>query len=552
MDSEPEPAVAPPPHIEEQDANEMMDDDDDDATLKKYMRGEPANLEVLKDKKLKTRLSIREEYYGKSAKTAAKADKFLNPSEGGYLETEGLEKSWRIKQEDLRPQLHISSAKNQYDIVLPDLGPYTIDFTANGRYMAAAGRKGHLAIVDMMSLNLYKEFQVGETVRDVAILENEQMFVAAQKKYTYIYNWKGTELHCLKVSLHPCTFTHLKEHGPVLRLQYLKKHFLIATINKFGQLHYQDPTTGEIVGNIRSSLGRCDVMKVNPYNGVTGLGHTGGTVTMWKPTMASPLVKMLCHHGPISSLAFHPNGQLMATSGVDSKIKIWDLRKFEVLQTFSGHAKTLDFSQKGLLAMGMGSTVQISQDFSNSRSYSRYMSHHMVKGYQIGNVRFRPYEDILGIGHSMGWSSIIIPGSGEPNFDTHVANPFQTNKQRREKEVQDLLVKLPPESIMLDPSKVGTMQQVVKKERRKKKDLEDELEDAVENAKSVKMKRKTKGRSKPSKIASKKDELVAKAKRPFLEQDMKEREDLSKKKPKLSHEVELPAALQRFARKEAA
>ncbi|KAH7854970.1 hypothetical protein Vadar_019720 [Vaccinium darrowii] len=144
---------------------------------------------------------------------------------------------------------------------------------------------------------------------------------------------------------------------------------------------------------------------------------------------------MLTHHGPVSALSFHSNGHLMATAGTDKKIKIWDLRKFEVLQTLPGHAKTLDFSQKGLLATSTGSFVQILGDFSGSQNYSRYMTHSIAKGYQIQKVMFRPYEDVLGLGHSMGWSSILIPGSGEPNFDSWVANPFETPKQRREKEV---------------------------------------------------------------------------------------------------------------------
>ncbi|KAE9457519.1 hypothetical protein C3L33_10579, partial [Rhododendron williamsianum] len=41
-----------------------------------------------------------------------------------------------------------------------DLGPYTLDFTSSGRYMAVAGQKGHLAIVDMMNMALIKELQV--------------------------------------------------------------------------------------------------------------------------------------------------------------------------------------------------------------------------------------------------------------------------------------------------------------------------------------------------------------------------------------------------------
>lgn len=44
---------------------------------------------------------------------------WLMPSEGGYLEAEGIEKTWRIKQESIAREVDISSSKNQYDIVLP-------------------------------------------------------------------------------------------------------------------------------------------------------------------------------------------------------------------------------------------------------------------------------------------------------------------------------------------------------------------------------------------------------------------------------------------------
>lgn len=507
--------------------------------IKKYLRGDGANLEALRDKKLRGQLTVREKLYGKSAEAAAKAEKWLMPSEGGYLEAEGIEKTSRIRQESIAREVDISSSRNQYDIVLPDLGPYTLDFTSSGRYMAAAGRKGHLAIVDMKNLSLIKEIQVRETVRDVVFLHNELFFAAAQKKYPYIYNREGIELHCLK------------EHGAVLKLQFLKNHFLLASINKSSQLHYQDVTTGLMVGNFRTGLGRTDVMQVNPFNGVVALGHSGGTVTMWKPTTSAPLVKMLCHRGPISALAFHPNGHIMATSGKERKIKIWDLRKFEVLQTLPGHANTLDFSQKGLLAAATGSFVQISGNFSESQSYSRYMTHSMAKGYQINKLLFRPYEDVLGIAHSMGWSSILIPGSGEPNFDSWVANPFETSKQRREKEVRSLLDKLPPETIMLDPSKIGTVKPPSRKQKPTKQERESEMEAAVAAVKDMPMKKKTKGRSKPSKSAKKKQEIIAKTKRPFLEQQTKEEEALSRKKQKMSEEAELPKSLQRFARKKA-
>lgn len=46
---------------------------------------------------------------------------WLMPSEGGYLEAEGIEKTWRIKQEAIAQEVDILSSRNQYDIVLPGL-----------------------------------------------------------------------------------------------------------------------------------------------------------------------------------------------------------------------------------------------------------------------------------------------------------------------------------------------------------------------------------------------------------------------------------------------
>lgn len=185
---------------------------------KKYGRGKRINAKSVKDRKLRSNLKNLEAKY-KDAALKAKDAEILLENEHGYLEPEGeLEKTYKVRQDEIKDSVGIETAKKGFELKLEDLGPYSADYTRNGRKLLLGGRKGHIATMDWRDGKLGCELQLGETVRDAKWLHNDQFFAVAQKKYVYIYDHAGVEIHCLN------------KHVEATHLEFLPYHFLLASV----------------------------------------------------------------------------------------------------------------------------------------------------------------------------------------------------------------------------------------------------------------------------------------------------------------------------------
>ncbi|KAI0131308.1 BING4CT-domain-containing protein [Daldinia grandis] len=506
-----------------------------------YGRGSRVNVKAIKDKKLRSNLKSLEHKY-KEATVKAKDAEILLENTSGFLEPEHeLERTYRVRQEDILDEVSTESAKKRFELKLDQLGPYVFEYSRTGRELLLAGRRGHVATMDWREGKLGCELQLGETVRDARWLHNNQFFAVSQKKHVYIYDRQGVEVHCLR------------KHQEVTHMEFLPYHFLLATLGMSGFLKYQDVSTGQLLTEIPTKLGAPVSLTQNPYNAVLHVGHQNGTVTLWSPNSPEPLVKLLAHRGPVRSLAVDREGRYMVSAGQDCKMAVWDIRMFKEVNSYFTRqpASSIAISDRGLTAVGWGTKTTIWKGLysKHAAEQEKVQSPYMAwggEGKRIERVRWCPFEDILGLGHDEGFSSIIVPGAGEPNFDALEVNPFETAKQRQETEVKSLLNKLQPEMIALDPNFIGNLDLRSEQQRQAEKDLD---------AKPVDIETEIRNRARGKNSALRRylrkqrgkniiDEKRLKVEELWKEQ-LQQRENKQKEK-----EVELGPALARFARKD--
>ncbi|KAH7827934.1 putative U3 snoRNP-associated protein Utp7 [Monocercomonoides exilis] len=450
------------------------------------------------DKRILTALK-RERHAELQTERDRKLINTVAPTDSGYIKADPTERTYKFRQSELREHVGIASARKQIDLNLPSYGLCSVAFSRNGRYMLIGGTKGHLFLCDRLDNKPLFEINLDQTVKAVSFLQNEKMVAVAQRKYVYLYDKQGIEVQCLK------------DHIDVNCLDFLPYHLLLTSIGNAGYLRYQDVSTGDMVSEHRTGMGPVDVMTHNPWNSVTLCGHANGVVSFWSPTCGQKaLMTMLTENGPVRGVSVSRSGREMATIGLEGTVKVWDIRQTlrPIVKWWLPSRKAatcIAISERGMVAVGQNDTTLVYKDCLANRPSRAYLQHTlsaiqsrnstaallssfsssaMTKGtFSVesmgvgkgsraslastegsrttkGGVRalaFCPYDDVLAVGYGAGVTTLLVPGSGEPNYDSFEADPYETKKRQQEGEIKQLIDKLQPETISLNPNAIGTL-----------------------------------------------------------------------------------------------
>jgi hypothetical protein len=122
-----------------------------------------------RNKKLATHLTSLANQQKRAAAAAYEHDSLLLPQDvNARLQAEtDLERTWKVSQDDIVANIGAGAASKNFNLRLEDFGPYKLNYTADGRHLAVAGRKGHVATFDWQAGRVGTELHLKETVRDI-------------------------------------------------------------------------------------------------------------------------------------------------------------------------------------------------------------------------------------------------------------------------------------------------------------------------------------------------------------------------------------------------
>lgn len=394
-----------------------------------YMRGtldDDMNEKDIKIPQIRNKIIKHRNDIVSAAKSATKSE-LLHTVERGFIKSDHY-----VTQREIKKAIPVSVASKAFDMKFSH-GPYCINVDLAGKYVIYGG-DGEYGAFNMFSGAKIGESVLSGDIRSCCFLHNETQAAFATSKNLYISSTSKdfTLLH------------DIQEARNAFAVTFLHKFFNVVSVTRNNRLVYIDVTNGKINANFYTKHPPTSMCQ-NKSNGVIALGHDNGQISLWTPNQNEAVVQLYRHPSRVNAVDIDLAGNYLAAGHGDGNLQIWDLRSMKrIQQNQSNYPGITDvrFSATGVLGVSRNNYFELYQTFQDRRAYLKHKF-----SSKINNFVFTMFDDFALFGLEDGIASLVVPGVGEPNIDINIANPFGTVRFRQEKEVRDLLDKLPIEMI---------------------------------------------------------------------------------------------------------
>jgi WD40 repeat protein/3',5'-cyclic AMP phosphodiesterase CpdA len=231
----------------------------------------------------------------------------------------------------------------------------SLDFTADGRWLASGGAGGVVRIWDAAT---------GVLIRDITAHTGRVWSVGFSADGRWLASAGGdgavkiwdTETGTLERSL----------TGHILvvwSVAFSPDGDWLASAGDGQVVRVWDPATGTLAREWIAHASAVLCLAFSP-DGMLASAGADGAVRIWDPATGTLIREWAGHDGPVWSLAFSADRRLLASAGDDRVVRVWDPAKGTAIQELTGHTdevNSVDFSPDGrwLASTGTDRVVRV-------------------------------------------------------------------------------------------------------------------------------------------------------------------------------------------------
>ncbi|KYC37794.1 hypothetical protein WA1_04580 [Scytonema hofmannii PCC 7110] len=268
---------------------------------------------------------------------------------------------------------------------------WSVAFNKDGTLLASGDENGQIFLWKLVNQNWQYYTMLkghGERIRCVVFspLENK-LAVAGNSKLVFL--WELTDLD------NPVRLNQVIEHNDrVLSLAFSQDGCYLASSSRDKTIRIMNLKNNDDTFILGKHDGQAHSVAFNPKrHNVLVSGGFDEEIKLWDVNSRQVISSRKAEH-KIFSVAFHSNGQLVASAGQKDIIKLWNIDSMNLLKEFKGHKGTVEsvaFSPDGskLLSSSQDQTVKI-WDASPEKVLDTSTIEHIISTLELN----KPYKDM--------------------------------------------------------------------------------------------------------------------------------------------------------------